>query len=355
MGSIERERFEVGGADAGAWRLTGRSGIELRVAALGGAILSLRVPDRSGRLDDVVLGYDRPDSYARYPSYLGVLVGRFANRIAGARYTIDGHEHPLEANDGPNHLHGGGAGFSHAVWRAGPLEADGDPGLALEHTSPNGASGHPGTLEARVTYVVTGDSRVVVDYAATTDAATHVNVTQHSYFNLAGHGAGDVLGHEMGIVADRYLPVGDGLIPTGELREVAGTPFDFRSPVALGARIHADDEQLRRARGYDHCFVLDGRASGAPALPPLAARVHEPRSGRIMTVHTTEPGMQLYSGNFLGDGLAGKEGAIYRPYAGFALETQHFPDSPNRPGFPSTLLRPGETFRSRTVYSFEVA
>lgn len=375
MRKIERERFLAGGADLGAWRVV-NDGIELRAAALGGAILSLRVPDRRGDFDDVVLGYEEPDSYAANPSYLGVLIGRFANRIAGARFAIDGREHRLDPNDGPNHLHGGHARFSHVRWRAEPVEIDGDPGLLLEHSSPDGAGGYPGNLRARVTYVLTRRRELVVDYHATCDQATHVNLTQHSYFNLAGHGAGDIGGHELEIRADRFLPVGEGLIPTGELRDVSGTPFDFRTATAIGARIDEPDEQLLRGRGYDHCFVLQGAAAagvpgggelrgvpGGGTAPgpaagselPLAARVLEPGTGRVLAIRTSAPGVQLYTGNYLGDGLRGKGGVMYGPRSGFALETQHFPDSPNRPEFPSTLLRRGEEYRSRTVYAFEVA
>ena len=369
MRAIERERFVVGGADLGAYRLTGPTGIELRVAPLGGAILSLRVPDRTGRLDDVVLGYEAPEAYVANSSYMGVVCGRFANRIAGARFAIDGREHRLEANDGPNQLHGGSARFSHALWRLEPGESDGAPCVVLDLTSADGASGFPGTLRVRVTYSLTRAGELVVDYHATTDQATHVNLTQHSYFNLAGHDAGDVHAHELQLFADRFLPVGDGLIPTGEQRDVAGTPFDFRTATPIGAHIDADDEQIARGRGYDHSLVLQGPPlAGVPGGGGLrgspdggtdelrvVGRVLEPSSGRVMTVRTTEPGVQLYTGNWLGDGLAGKGGVTYGPRSGFALETQHFPDSPNRPEFPSTLLRRGEEFRSRTVYAFEVA
>ena len=360
MAAIERERFEAGGVDVGAWRLTGRGGLRMRIGAFGAAILSLDVPDREGRHADVVLGYNASESYVRNPSYLGVVVGRYANRIAGARFGIDGREYGLDPNDGPNHLHGGSAGFSHVAWRGEAGERDGDPSVALEHTSPDGAAGYPGRVDVRVEYTLSAENRVVVDFSATTTADTHVGLAQHSYFNLAGHAAGDVLAHELEIRADRFLPVGDGLIPTGELRPVDGTPFDFRTPTPIGARIDMDDEQLTRGRGYDHCFVLRDAGVDAPADGSamagvlLAARVRDPRSGRVMLVHTSEPGVQLYTGNWLGDGLAGKGGAWYAQRAGLALETQHFPDSPNRPEFPSTLLRAGQEYRSRTVYSFEV-
>ena len=351
MRPIERERFEVGGEDLGAFRVRGAGGMELRATPLGGAILSLSVPDREGRLADVVLGYDDPQAYATNPSYMGVVCGRFANRIAGARFAIDGREHRLDANDGPNQLHGGRPGFSHVRWRMEPAELDGHPGLVLYLTSLDGDAGFPGNLRVRVTYTVTAANELAIDYHATADAATHVNLTQHAYFNLAGHDAGDVHGHVLELAADRFLPVGDGMIPTGELRAVDGTPFDFREPTPIGARIDAADEQIARGRGYDHCYELRGGLRGVG----LAARVFEPVSGRTMTVHTSEPGVQLYTGNWLGDGLTGKGGVMYAPRSGFALETQHFPDSPNRPEFPSTLLRRGAEFRSRTVYAFGVA
>lgn len=349
---IDAERFEVGGRDTRAWRLVNGAGGVLRVAGLGGAILSLEVPDREGRRADVVLGYAAPGSYATNPSYLGVLVGRYANRIARARFAIDGREHRLERNSGPNHLHGGVVGFSHAVWRAQPFEERGDVGVVLEHTSRDGDGGYPGELHARATYRFTAANELMLDYEATTDATTHVNLTQHSYFNLAGHDDGDVLDHVLMVAADRFLPADETMIPTGELRDVTGTPFDFRTPTRIGARIDAPDPQLRTGHGYDHCFVLDAPVQGGDVVR-FAARLDEPRSGRALSVYTSEPGMQVYTGNWLGDGVMGKGGANYARRAAVALETQHFPDSPNRPEFPSTLLRPGETYRSRTIYAFE--
>ncbi|HEX6590357.1 MAG TPA: aldose epimerase family protein [Longimicrobiales bacterium] len=352
---IEAERFEVGGRDARAWRLVNGAGSTLRVAGLGGAILSLEVPDRAGRLADVVLGYAAPASYATNPSYLGVLVGRYANRIAGARFAIDGREYRLERNSGPNQLHGGVVGFSHAAWRGEPFEERGAVGVVLEYTSPDGDGGYPGSLRARATYRFTAANELMVDFEATTDAPTHVNLTQHSYFNLAGHDDGDVLGHVLVIAADRFLAADGTMIPTGELRDVTGTPFDFRAPTRIGERIAAPDEQLRIGRGYDHCFVLaDDDATLRDETLRFAARLVDPASGRALSVHTSEPGMQLYTGNWLGDGVLGKGGTSYGRRCAVALETQHFPDSPNRPEFPSTLLRPGETYRSHTVYAFEV-
>ena len=349
---IDVKRFEVAGRDGGAWRLENGAGGVLCVAGLGGAILSLEVPDREGRLGDVVLGYAAPESYATNPSYLGVLVGRYANRIGGARFDIDGRVYRLERNSGPNHLHGGIRGFSHAMWRAEPFEERGDVGVVLEHTSRDGAGGYPGELRARVTYRFTAANELMVDYEATTDAPTHVNLTQHSYFNLAGHDAGDVLDHVLMVAADRFLAADETMIPTGAPRDVTGTPFDFRAPTRLGQRIDAPDPQLRIGNGYDHCFVLDAPVQGGDVLR-FAARLDEPGSGRVLSVYTSEPGMQVYTGNWLGDGVMGKGGASYARRAAVALETQHFPDSPNRPDFPSTLLRPGETHRSRTIYAFE--
>ena len=349
---IEVEPFEVAGRDAGAWRLVNGAGCALRVAGLGGAILSLEVPDREGRLADVVLGYAAPESYATNPSYLGVLIGRYANRIAGARFTIDGRDHRLERNSGPNHLHGGVVGFSHAVWSAEPFEERGDVGVVLDHRSRDGDGGYPGELRARATYRFTAANELMIDYEATTDAPTHVNLTQHSYFNLAGHDTRDALDHVLVIAADRFLAADETMIPTGELRDVTGTPFDFRAPTRIGQRVDAPEAQIRIGHGYDHCFVLDAPVQGGDVVR-FAARLDEPRSGRVLVVYTSEPGMQLYTGNWLGDGVLGKGGATYARRAAVALETQHFPDSPNRPEFPSTLLRPGETYRSRTIYAFE--
>lgn len=325
-------------------------GLEARVTGYGGIILSLRVPDRDGHLDDVVLGYDAPEDYAQNPAYLGAVVGRYANRIARGRFTLDGERCALATNNGPNHLHGGERGFSSVEWSVEPEDEDHGSALALRYVSADGEEGYPGRLDTRVRYTLTEADELVIDYHATTDRATPVNVTQHSYFNLAGAGHGDVLDHVLTLGADRFTPVDETLIPTGEMRDVAGTPFDFRRPVAIGERIEADDEQLRRGHGYDHNFVL-GPAS-ADGLR-LAARVWEPGSGRVLEVRTTEPGMQLYTGNWLDED--GKDGAHYGTRSGLALETQHFPDSPNQPTFPSTVVRPGTPYRSRTVWAFGVA
>jgi aldose 1-epimerase len=331
------------------YTLTNAHGIEVRVTTYGAILVSIRTPDRRGQLADIALGFDSLDDYRTRSRYFGAVVGRYGNRIARGRFTIDGRTFQLATNNGVNHLHGGVNGFDKAVWRGEPFERDGSAGVVLHHRSPDGEEGYPGALDATVTYTLTPNDALVVEYSATSDRATHVNLTQHSYFNLAGEGSGDILQHQLTINADRYTPVDQGLIPTGELASVEGTPFDFRRPTTIGARIDADNEQLRFGAGYDHNYVLNG----GPALR-LAARVVEPTSGRTMEVSTTEPGMQFYAGNHL-SGATGKHGHVYAKRSGFCLETQHFPDSPNQPAFPSTLLRPGTTYRTTTVFTFGVA
>lgn len=361
------------GRTVDAFLLRNAAGMELKVITYGGIIVSWKVPGRDGQLADVVLGHDDLAGYLEASPYFGAIVGRYGNRIAGAQFLLDGQLYRLEANDGVNHLHGGRRGFDKVVWRAEPFRTPEGVGVTFAYRSPDGEEGYPGNLDVRVRYTLTLDNALVVDYLATTDAPTPVNLTQHTYFNLAGHGSGDVLGHLLTLNADRYTPVREGLIPTGELVEVEGTPFDFRRPRPIGERIGDPHPQLLLAGGYDHNFVLgqgpqargrfldqEGRplwARGAPewlrGLTP-AARVVEPGSGRILEVYTSEPGIQLYSGNFLDGSIRGKGGVVYGHRAGFCLETQHFPDSPNQPGFPSTWLRPGEEYRSRTVYRFLV-
>lgn len=332
------------------YTLRNADGMELEVAAYGGIIRTLRVPDRDGRLDDVVLGFDSIEDYvAANPHYFGAIVGRYANRIARGRFNLDGDLHWLAKNQGPNHIHGGRKGFDKVTWEAGPVPG-GAGAIGFRYTSPDGEEGYPGTLEVRVRYALMKRNQLVVDYFATTDAATPVNLTQHSYFNLSGDPGSDVLDHVVTINADQFTPVDDTMVPTGETRSVAGTPFDFRQPTALRGRIDDADPQLRLAGGYDQNFVLN---PGTPGEPVFAARVYEPTSGRVLTVHTMEPGLQFYTGNQLA-GVAGKDGALYGPRAGLALETQHFPDSPNQPTFPSSILRPGEKYRSRTIFTFSV-
>ena len=328
-------------------------GVSLRVTSYGGIIMSLLAPDRDGRLDDVVLGHDDIAGYARSHAYFGALIGRVGNRIAKGRFTLDGTTHLLATNNGANHLHGGVRGFDKVTWEAEPFAGAEGRGLVLTHVSPDGDEGYPGTLRARVTYTLTPRDELVVDYQATADKATPVNLTQHSYFNLAGAGSGDILGHELTLNASRFTPVDATLIPTGELAPVEGTPFDFRRSMTIGARIDASHEQLRFGRGYDHNWVLD-RADAPGVTPALvhAARVREPTTGRVLDVHTMEPGVQFYSGNFLDGTVTGKDGLTYAHRGGLCLETQHFPDSPNQPRFPSVILRPGTTYRSRTVFAF---
>ena len=330
--------------------LTNAHGLEAAIMTYGATVVSLRTPDRAGRLDDIVLGYPTLAGYLEKSPYFGAIVGRYGNRIARGRFTLDGATYGLATNDGPNHLHGGVRGFDKVVWSASPSETETSAAVALSYTSPAGEEGYPGTLAVRVTYTLTDENELRLDYLATTDRATPVNLTQHSYFNLAGAGSGDILRHVLTIAADRYTPVDATLIPTGEIASVAGTPFDFRTPTAIGARIGQQDVQLERGRGYDHNWVLT-RAGDSLAL---AARVTEPTSGRTLDVLTTEPGMQFYSGNFLDGTITGKDGRVYRHRYGFCLETQHFPDSPNHPNFPSTILRPGREYRSTTVFQFSV-
>jgi len=335
------------GTRVDAFTLKNGHGVEVRIITYGAAIASIKVPDRAGRFDDIVTGFDNLEGYVERSRFFGAIAGRYANRIANARFTLDGKTYELAANNGKNHLHGGRRGFDKAVWKGTPFERDGNSGVTLTYVSRDGEEGYPGTLTATVTYTLTANDELALDYEATTDKATPVNLTNHSYFNLAGDGHGDILQHRLTIAADRYTPVDETLIPTGELAPVSGTPFDFRQPTAIGARIDADAEQIRRGKGYDHNFVLNG--SGLRK----AARLVDPSSGRTLDVSTTEPGMQLYTGNNL-DGAAGKGGHTYGKRTSLCLETQHFPDSPNHATFPTTILRPGEHFRSKTVFTFGV-
>lgn len=325
-------------------------GLEVEAISYGGIITSVRTPDGEGRSADVVLGFDTLAPYLRRHPYFGAIVGRYGNRIGGAAFTIDGRRCALAANNGGNHLHGGTNGFDRFVWQAEPVVDDEGVGVSFSRTSPDGEEGYPGTLQARVTYTLSRANELTVDYRATADRATPVNLTQHSYFNLAGHDAGDILAHELTLFADAFVAVDGSLIPTGALVPVDGTPFDFRQATALGARIAEAHPQLTAAGGYDHNLVL---AAGQGLRP--AARLVDPRSGRSLEVSTTEPGMQLYTGNFLNGSQTGKGGASYHHRNGVCLETQHYPDSPNQPAFPTTILRPGQTYRSRTVYTFGIS
>ncbi len=329
-----------------AFTLKNTNGIAVTAITYGGIITSLKVPDRNGAIGDIVLGFDAIDGYLKGHPFFGAIIGRYGNRIAKGRFSIDKLPYTLATNNGPNHLHGGVRGFDKHVWKAEILTEN---SLRLSRVSPDGEEGYPGNLQVQVIYSLTNYNELIVDYTATTDQPTHVNLTQHSYFNFAGAGA-DILGHELMIDADRYTPVTGELIPTGELAPVEGTPFDFRKPTAIGARINAPHPQIKNGQGYDHNWVLNREGNGLE----LAARVLEPSTGRTMEVATTEPGMQFYAGNFLDGTIVGKGGSKYGRRSGFCLETQHYPDSPNQPDFPSTLLRPGSTYSSRTVFKFGV-
>jgi aldose 1-epimerase len=323
-------------------------GMEAKIITFGGIIVSLKVPDRNGKLDDVVLGFDSPGDYVKNHDYFGALIGRYGNRIAKGKFTLDGKEYQLATNNGPNHLHGGKSGFDQKVWEADEAESEPGRALVLKYVSKDDEEGYPGTLSVKVRYSVTDSNELKIEYSAVTDEPTIVNLTQHSYFNLAGQGNGDILGHELSIVAEQFTPVDSTLIPTGELRPVEGTPMDFRIPVAIGARINQKDQQMVFGGGYDHNWVLTKKDSSIA----LVASLHEPTTGRVMNVLTTEPGLQFYSGNFLNGSAIGKGGKVYNYRNGLCLETQHFPDSPNKPQFPSTVLRPGETYLTATVYRF---
>ena len=330
--------------------LRNASGVEVRVMTYGGTILSLRTPDRDGAFDDIVLGFDTAEPYFTKSPYFGSIIGRYGNRIANARFSLGGETYTLPANNGPHSLHGGAVGWDKVVWRGDPFQNADGVGVVLRYTSPDGDQGYPGTVQATVTYGLRADNSLVIDYEATTDKPTVVNLTHHSYFNLGGARTPDILGHQLLIPADRYTPTDATLIPTGEVAPVEGTPFDFRTPHAIGERINQDHPQLVNGKGYDHNWVI-GR-SGEP--PALVARVVEPVTGRTLEVESTEPGLQFYAGNFLDGTITGKGGRVYGHRSGFCLEPQHYPDSPNQPSFPSTELRPGETYRSQTVLRFGV-
>jgi aldose 1-epimerase len=343
--SIRRAPFGTmpDGTPVELFTLNNANGARVAITNYGAAIVSLQTLDRDGVLGNIVLGMDSLAGYLEQPSYLGAVVGRYANRIAKGKFSLDGRIVQLPLNDGTNHLHGGSRGFDKMVWRAEPFTDDRGVGLRLGLTSPDGDEGYPGTLEVEVRYQLTEDDELEVEYEAATDAATPVNLTQHSYFNLAGSDGGDILGHQLMIRADRFIPVDSGLIPTGAMAPVANTPLDFRTPTAIGARIHDADPQLGFAGGYDHSFVL---RRGAPGLVH-AARLTDAGTGRTLDVSTTEPGLHFYSGNFL-------DGRPFVHRTGLSLETQHYPDSPNHPEFPSTILKPNERYRSRTVFAFGV-
>jgi aldose 1-epimerase len=329
------------------YTLTNSHGVEISAMNYGGIIQSIRVPDRNGKLADIVLGHDTAEGYMPNPPYLGAIVGRYANRIANGTFTLDGKTYTLPKNDGPNTLHGGTTKtFDKVMWESQPLK--GKNGVSFSYLSADGDEGFPGNLKVTVTYVLTDSNELVIDYDATTDKDTPINVSQHSYFNLKGEGNGDILDHEIMINADKFTPVDKNLIPTGELRPVKGTPFDFTTSTKIGARIDDNYEQLVLGHGYDHNFILNRKGPGLS----LAARVYEPTTGRVLEVSTTQPAVQFYSGNFLDGTVTGKGGHVYKRRYGFCLETQHYPDSPNHPDFPTTILKPGQKFHQETVFKF---
>jgi len=328
--------------------LTNKNGMMVTIMPYGGKIVSLMVPDKNGVLGDVVLGYDSAEQYIGGNPYFGALIGRYGNRIAKGKFILEGTDYQLDTNNGVNALHGGRGGFHNVNWR---LEKSGIGNTAeLYYTSRDGEEGYPGNLKVKVTYSLTDENELMIDYEASTDKSTIVNLTHHSFFNLAGAGNGTILDHSLYINADKFTPVDDGLIPTGELKDVKGTPFDFIKATKIGERIDANDTQLKNGKGYDHNWVLNRKQDGLS----LAAIVSEPTSGRVMEVWTTEPGLQFYSGNFLNGNDIGKGGKKYEYRSALCLETQHFPDSPNKPSFPSTVLKPGVVYNHKTIYKFKV-
>ena len=346
---VQKEPFGTqDGRHISLYTLTNSHGLEIRAMNYGGIILSMRVPDRKGQLADIVLGHDTLDGYIPNLPYLGAIIGRYANRIANGIFTLDGRTYTLPKNNGSNTLHGGvKRTFDKVVWDDEAL-SNGKNGVVFTYLSKDGDEGFPGNLKIKVTYTLTDENELVVDYEATTDKATPINVTQHSYFDLAGEGTGNIFNHELMLNADRFTPVNSNLIPTGEIRPVKGTPLDFTTSTKIGARIDDHYDQLVLAKGYDHNFVINRKGDDLV----LAARVYEPTSGRVLEVSTTQPGIQFYTGNFLDGTVTGKHSHVYKKRYAFCLETQHFPDSVNHPEFPSTILRPGETFHSKTVFKF---
>jgi aldose 1-epimerase len=351
--AIEKRTFGTlaNGTSVEEYSLSNANGVEVRILNYGGIVSSLKVPDRAGMLANVVLGFDNLADYESRNPYFGALIGRYGNRIARAGFALDGKDYALTANDGPNSLHGGSKGFDKCVWSATPHEADSGASLALRYVSPDGEEGYPGTLDTLVTYTLTADNTPRLDYHATTDKATVVNLTHHSYFNLAGEGSGDIAGHILMLNADHYTPTDTVLIPTGEIAPVEGTVFDFRLPKLIRPGLRSGHPQIVGAKGYDHNFVLN-RADENDSSLILAARMLEPESGRMLETWTTEPCIQFYTGNFLDASLVGSSGRLYRQGDGFCLEAQHYPDSPNQPALPTTTLRPGEIYQTTTEYRF---
>lgn len=342
---IQKESFgqTPDGRKVDLFTLTNANGLKAKITSYGGILVSLEIPDSNDKLADVTLGYDNLDGYIKNNSpYFGGIIGRYGNRIGKAKFTLDGVEYKLAANNGENHLHGGNKGFDKVVWDANEVKSKDGVGLRLTYLSKDGEENYPGNLKCVVTYTLTNNNELKIEYEATTDKPTVVNLTNHAYWNLAGQGNGDILGHQLKLEADKYTPVDSGLIPTGEIKSVKDSPMDFTTPMVIGSRIDKVEG------GYDHNYVL---RSGGGTLS-LAARVYEPSSGRVLEIYTTEPGIQFYSGNFLDGTITGKAGKVYNKHYGFCLETQHFPDSPNKPAFPSVVLKPGEKYQTVTVHKF---
>ncbi len=350
--SMEKKVFgtTADGKTADLYTLKNKTGMQVSITNFGATVVSIMVPDKAGKMADVALGYDDLAGYELNKNYLGVLVGRYGNRIAHGKFSIDGTEYTLAKNNGDNSLHGGIKGFNKAMWEAKDVSKGGEAAVEMKYVSKDSEEGYPGNLSVTVVYTLTNKNELKIDYSATTDKKTVVNLTNHTYFNLAGQGNGDILKQDLMINADTFTPVDSGLIPTGELKKVEGTPFDFRKATAIGARIEANDEQIKLGGGYDHNFVLNRKAATGLSL---AARASDAASGRAMEVWTTEPGVQFYTGNFLDGSFKGKGGIAYQKRTALCLETQHFPDSPNHPSFPTTLVKPGEKYHTTTVYKFE--
>jgi aldose 1-epimerase len=346
---IEKKPFgSVGGKNVDLYMMTNANGLKASIMTYGGTMVSLEVPDKNGKLGDILLGCDTVDGFVKNTSYLNALIGRYGNRIGKGQFTLDGKTYKLAVNNGVNHLHGGLKGFDKVIWTATPVETKEGVGLKLTYLSKDMEEGYPGNLKIEVVYTLTNKDELEIEYTATTDKPTICNLTNHNYYNLTCCKR-DILGHELMINAEKFTPVDSGLITTGELRLVKGTPMDFTKPTAVGARINANDEQIKFGPGYDHNWVLNKKKAGKLTH---AATLSDPESGRVMEVWTTEPGVQFYSGNFLDGSIIGKGGIAYKKWGGMCLETQHFPDSPNKPEFPTTVLRPGEVYKTTTIQRF---
>ncbi len=346
----DMQEKEASGSDAfQTFTLSNANGMKVLITPVGGHIMSIQLPDASGKLTDIVLGYDSAKGYIGGKGFYGSTIGRYGNRIAKGKFSLDGKEYQLSVNNGENTLHGGPGGFHNVMWTGKEITTYEGKAVEIDYVSKDGEEGYPGNLNTKVVFSLSDSNELKIQYEATTDKPTVVNLTNHSYFNLKGEGDGDILDHEITINADKFLPVDAGLIPVGELRPVKGTPFDFTTPHKIGERINVDEEQLKLGKGYDHCFVLNKKSGNDLSL---AATVTEPTTSRKMEVWTTEPGIQFYTGNFLDGTSQGKGGKLYQYRGAFCLETEHFPDSPNRPEYPTTTLKPGDTYKTTTIYKF---